>query len=98
VSSAIEIIGSQARTEILRRLWVEGPSTAPELADMVGTNRMSAYRHLLALEEAQLVVADLAPTERTGRTVTWRVLPQGVEGVVATWLAYVTGGGTAPAE
>lgn len=91
VTTAIKIMGNEARTEILRRLVLEGPLTVPELAAAVGSSTMSAYRHVLALEEAGLVTGDLPVGERAGRTVSWSVDVDAVRRVPHTWLSHVLG-------
>jgi predicted ArsR family transcriptional regulator len=93
VTVAIETIGNDARTEVLKVLWAtDGPLGAPELAKAVGTNYMTTYRHLRALEDAGIVRADLAIDERAGRPVTWTVDRDAVRAAAATWLGYVSGG------
>lgn len=92
VTQAIETIGSAARTEILKCLYVRGPQTVPQLADAAGSSLMSAQRHVTALERAGLVAGDPPPSDRgPGRVVTWHVVPEAVESVPVLWLRYVKG-------
>lgn len=93
VLSAIEIFGNQARVEILHRLVTEGPLTATQLGDRVGAARMSTHSHLRVLEDAGVISADVEPSKRPGRRVTWSINAARVQEVGSTLLAYVTAPG-----
>ena len=84
---AIEIIGNNVRTEILRRISERG-LTALELADRIGVHPASIHRHLIALEQHGLVSADVAPGRRRGKSVTWRTETDRVTEVGRTWVRY----------
>lgn len=87
---AIDIIGNNVRTEILRRL-ARQTLTAPALAGQIGVHVVSVHRHLLILEEHGLVVADLERGQRMGRGVTWRTEPDQVAELGRIWVAYGSG-------
>lgn len=94
VIDIIEIIGSHARTEILRLLALE-PATTVELGEALGTTRVTIYRHLIYLEEHGLVTADLKPGDRRGnRGIRWSVVPERVEELGRQWISYASGGGS----
>ena len=91
VIDIIEIIGSLARTEILR-LLARKPATTGELGEALETSRVTVYRHLVELEEHGLVVADLKPGERRGnKGVRWSVVPERVEQLGRQWIKYASG-------
>lgn len=91
VEEIIETIGNRARGQVLHELAANGPTTAPELAQRLGTNRASIGAHLKALESAGLVGADVAIGQRHGRTVRWNIDHQRVEQSVRRLGDYFTG-------
>lgn len=90
VRAAIDVIGNQVRTEILRRLSLES-LTAPELAESLAVSRFSVLRHLTALESLGLVTADRPIGARKGVTVHWTTDADRVSKVGTSWTAYATG-------
>lgn len=90
VRAAIDVIGNQVRTEILRRLSLE-PLTAPDLAKGLDVSRFSVLRHLTALESLGLVAADRPFGARKGVTVHWSTDVDQVSKVGTSWTAYATG-------
>ncbi len=91
----IEVLGNQARTEILHRLRQESRS-ASALAAELDLSRSSVHRHLLALEEQGYVIADVSPEDRSHRqsTAHWSINAPAIEAAIKTWLEYAAG--TAP--
>ena len=73
VERIIDVIGNHVREAIVRHLAVNGPSTATEVCDALGTaTRALIHRHLQALREAGIVEPDIPPDERRGRrAVVW---------------------------
>ncbi len=55
IRSVVDRIGNQARAQILRELALDGPLTARQLADRVGSSSMSVARNLAVLAESGLV-------------------------------------------
>lgn len=88
VLAAIETIGNNVRTEILRLVSAQS-LTAIELADQIGVHPASIHRHLIVLERHGLVAADVAPGRRRGQSVTWRTQTDQVADVGRTWVRYV---------
>ncbi len=86
----IEVVGSQVRTEILRRL-VPAAQTAPQLAEAMGVSRFSVIHHLSALELHGLVRADRARGHRRGTTVRWSTDTAQVAEFARRWTSYVHG-------
>lgn len=92
---AIETIGNNVRTEILRRVSERG-LTALELADMIGVHPASIHRHLIVLERHGLVSADVAPGRRRGQSVTWRTETDQVAEFGRTWVRYACSSADSP--
>ena len=86
---AIETIGNNVRTEILRRVSERG-LTALELADRIGVHPASIHRHLIVLERHGLVSADVAPGKRRGQSVKWRTKTDQVAEIGRTWVRYAS--------
>ena len=84
---AIETIGNNVRTEILRQVS-ERRLTALELADRIGVHPASIHRNLIVLERHGLVSADVAPGRRRGQSVTWRTESDRVAEFGRTWVRY----------
>ena len=84
---AIETIGNNVRTEILRQVSERG-LTAHELADRIGVHPASIHRNLIVLERHGLVSADVAPGRRRGQSVTWRTESDRVAEFGRTWVRY----------
>lgn len=76
-------LGDPTRRAVLRRLSVEGPRTATDLADALPITRQAVSKHLAALEGAGLVEAT-----RHGRERRWHLTPQPLTGA-AEWVAEV---------
>lgn len=71
---AVQIVGSTAKIHLLHVLSREDrPMTMRELAEALGTNKVSVRLHLLELEDHGLVGANLTREERPSHTVLWTV-------------------------
>jgi DNA-binding transcriptional ArsR family regulator len=92
---AIDTIGNNVRTEILRRASERG-LTALELADLIGVHPASIHRHLIVLERHGLVSADVAPGRRRGQSVSWRTETDEVAEVGRTWVRYACSSSDSP--
>lgn len=93
---AIDVIGNNVRTEILRRL-ARRPVTGHDLAREIGVHPASVHRHLVLLEAHGLVAADVARGKRRGQIVTWRTESDRVADVGRTWIGYATSQDSFPA-
>lgn len=91
VRQAIEAIGNQVRTELLHEL-AGGERTTQDLADRIGTTRVSVHRHLRALEALGLVSASRPLGHRVGGEggLTWTSNVEAIREVAARWAAYTT--------
>ena len=92
---AIETIGNNVRTEILRQASEKG-LTALELADRIGVHPASIHRNLIVLERSGLVSADVAPGRRRGQSVTWRTETERVAELGRTWVRYASSSAHSP--
>ena len=90
---AIETIGNNVRTEILRQTAEQG-LTALELADRIGVHPASIHRNLL--ERSGLVSADVASGRRRGQSVTWRTEAERVAELGRIWVRYACSFGESP--
>ncbi len=90
VLSAIEVIGNNVRTEILRRLAREA-LTAGNLAEQIGVHVGSVHRHLAMLEQHELVATDVDPGKRRGQMVLWRTNTTKVAEWAEVWGRYTSG-------
>jgi DNA-binding transcriptional ArsR family regulator len=90
VRVAIDVIGNNVRTEILR-LLSERPMTTLELAEQLRVHHASVHRHLVVLEEHELVTADVGRGRRRGQTVTWQTNGEKVAEIGQLWIDYASG-------
>lgn len=90
VRVAASVMGSQARTEILRQLALT-PRTAPELGTAIGLSGVSVWRHLGVMEVLGLVRADHDPGKRLGVTVRWSIDKNRTAALAQWWTDYATG-------
>lgn len=89
VRSAVAVMSSQIRTEILRHLAAHQGS-APELAAEFGISRFSMIQHLEAMEAAGLVQASRPSGQRKGRRVVWVTDVATVAQLAEAWVGYAT--------
>jgi DNA-binding transcriptional ArsR family regulator len=73
-------LADPTRRALLQRLVQEGPDTATRLVEQFAMSRQAVVKHLQALADAGLVVA-----EREGREVRYRATPDRLRDAV-TWL------------
>lgn len=90
VLAAIDVIGNNVRTEILRCLAQEA-MTARDLADSIGVHVGSVHRHLVLLEQHGLIATDVGAGKRQGQTVLWRTDTFKVAVCGEVWTRYASG-------
>ncbi|WP_375141411.1 ArsR/SmtB family transcription factor [Arthrobacter sp. STN4] len=90
VELAIATFGNIARTEILRYLLEHGPAARGDIVANVGASEASVAKHLLLLEEAGTVVADVEPGRRHGRAPRYSVDRARVRALLEAHLRYMT--------
>ena len=73
VAAAIDALGNSARAYLLHILSSRGEQTAAELAEAISSDRRSALRHVLTLENVGAVRGDVPTEQRHGRTVRWSI-------------------------
>lgn len=92
--TAIEqIFGNRARNDIIRVLAGEEQMTYGDLRDRVGIRDSTLHRHLRALEEYGVIIADLPPGKRQGRGVRYSIHRARVESLGQAWMRYLFGAG-----
>jgi predicted transcriptional regulator len=91
VRSATDVVGNNVRTEILRHLS-QRSRTSLELAELLQVHHASVHRHLVLLEDRELVTADVGRGRRRGQTVTWQSNPERIAEVGQLWIDYASGG------
>ncbi len=92
VKAIVDAVGHTVRTEILHQLSAR-PQTARELAEATGTVISQIRKHLVILEELDLVRADRPADERgpgRGRVVLWATNQERAAEVGRQWIEYVT--------
>ena len=62
------LLSRPVANEILRYLSAHGPATRGDIVASVSAGEPSVAKHLLALEEAGAIVADVEPGRRHGRS------------------------------
>lgn len=89
VVTVIELIGSRARTEIVKMLLVDGPKTTSEVARRLEfEHNKQAHHHLVALRDAGYVTSEVI--DRRG-TLRWTASRENVLQAPQRWVDYVTG-------
>jgi DNA-binding transcriptional ArsR family regulator len=83
VDAVFSALADPTRRRLLDQLSQEGPMTATELAPAYPVSRQAVVKHLAALTAAGLLRSD-----RQGRDVRYRMVPDRLDGA-ATWLAEV---------
>jgi DNA-binding transcriptional ArsR family regulator len=68
VEAAVATFGNRSRNEILRFLTANGPATRGDIVAAVSAGEPSVAKHLPALEDAGVVIVDVAPGRRHGRS------------------------------
>ncbi|MCA4132652.1 helix-turn-helix transcriptional regulator [Arthrobacter sp. M4] len=68
VEAAVATFGNRSRNEILRYLSAHGPATRGDIVSAVSAGEPSVAKHLTALEEAGVIVVDVEPGRRHGRS------------------------------
>ena len=67
VEAAIATFGNRGRNEIVRFLAANGPASRGDIVAAVSAGEPSVAQHLLALEDAGVVTADVERGRRHGR-------------------------------
>jgi DNA-binding HxlR family transcriptional regulator len=94
---AVDALTSRIGLGIMRELATEGPQTASELMTSLGlARRQTLLRTLYRLEEAGVVVADLPPDQRRGRTAVYSLVPEQVSRYFQQLEGFALGGEIEP--
>ena len=90
VELAVATFGNRSRNEIIRYLLENGPVARGDIVANVGASEASVAKHLLLLEEAGAVSADVEPGRRHGRAPRYSVNPERVKALLEAHLRYLT--------
>lgn len=91
VEAAIATFGNRARNEILRYLAAHGPAPRGDIVDAVSAGEPSVAQHLLVLEGAGAIGADVAPGRRHGRSPRYFINEERVKDLLTAHLHYLLG-------
>ena len=90
--TAIEqIFGNRARDDIICVLAAEAQMTDGDLRSRVGIRDSTRHRHLRALEEYDVIIAELPPGQREGRGGRYSIHRSRVESLGRAWMRYLFG-------
>lgn len=87
---AVSTFGNHARNEIIRYLLEHGPSARGDIVANVGAGEASVAKHLLLLEDAGAITADVEPGRRHGRAPRYSVNTKRVKELLEAHLRYLT--------
>lgn len=89
VEAAVATFGNRTRNEILRYLTAHGPASRGDIVEAVSAGGPSVAKHLLALEEAGAVRADVAAGRRHGRSPRYTADEERIKELLAAHLRYL---------
>ena len=89
VEAAVATFGNRARNEILRYLASSGPATRGDIVAAVSAGDPSVAKHLSALEEAGVVMVDVEPGRRHGRSPRYSANPVRIKELLDAHLKYL---------
>lgn len=90
VAIAMTTFGNNARNEIIRYLLEHGPQPRGEIVANVDASEASVAKHLVLLENAGVVGADVEPGRRHGRAPRYSVNPDRIRVLFEAHLQYLT--------
>ncbi|WP_035748979.1 ArsR/SmtB family transcription factor [Arthrobacter sp. 35W] len=89
VEAAVATFGNRGRNEILRFLAAHGPASRGDIVAAVSSGEPSVAKHLLALEAAGVVTADVEPGRRHGRSPRYSADQERIKELLAAHLRYL---------
>jgi DNA-binding transcriptional ArsR family regulator len=93
VELAVQVLGNRVRNEILRYLKNHPNALLADIADGVSISRHTIGPQLVALEGADVIVAQPPRGQRRGRSVLYSVNLAALESLINAWISYVVGEG-----
>ncbi|MBG0741319.1 helix-turn-helix transcriptional regulator [Paeniglutamicibacter antarcticus] len=90
VELAVATFGNRTRNEIIRHLLEHGPEPRGEIVANVEASEASVAKHLVLLEDAGIVSADVEPGRRHGRAPRYSVNPDRIRVLLEAHLQYLT--------
>ncbi|MEW1811884.1 helix-turn-helix transcriptional regulator [Pseudarthrobacter phenanthrenivorans] len=89
VEAAVATFGNRSRNEILRFLTAGGPATRGDIVAAVSAGDPSVAKHLAALEAAGVVMVDVEPGRRHGRSPRYSANPARIKELLDAHLKYL---------
>jgi DNA-binding transcriptional ArsR family regulator len=89
VEAAVATFGNRSRNEILRFLTSNGPATRGDIVEAVSASDPSVAKHLTALEDAGVVIVDVEPGRRHGRSPRYSANPIRIKELLDAHLKYL---------
>lgn len=87
---AMTTFGNRTRNEMIRYLLEHGPQPRGEIVDNVDASEASVAKHLVVLEDAGVIGADVEPGRRHGRAPRYSVNPERIKALLEAHLRYLT--------
>ena len=73
LEAAISAFGNRGHNEIIRYLNMNGPVPRGDIVDAVSASEASVAQYLIALEKTGVILVDVAPGRRHGRSPRYSV-------------------------
>ena len=89
VEAAVATFGNRSRNEILRFLTSSGPATRGDIVEAVSAGEPSVAKHLAVLEDAGVVMVDVEPGRRHGRSPRYSANPARIQELLDAHLNYL---------
>lgn len=89
VEAAVATFGNRSRNEILRFLTANGPATRGDIVAAVSAGEPSVAKHLAALEDAGVVIVDVEPGRRHGRSPRYSANAVRIKQLLEAHLSYL---------
>jgi predicted transcriptional regulator len=87
---AMATFGNRTRNDMIRYLLEHGPQPRGEIVANVDASDASVAKHLVLLEEAGVIGADVEPGRRHGRAPRYSVNPDRIRVLLEAQLHYLT--------
>jgi DNA-binding transcriptional ArsR family regulator len=89
VEAAVATFGNRSRNEILRFLTANGPATRGDIVAAVSAGEPSVAKHLTVLEDAGVVIVDVEPGRRHGRSPRYSANAARIKDLLDAHLSYL---------
>lgn len=90
---ASAIVGNRTKADIVKYLWLHGPTGPSELMRELGMLQGTVSAALRQLEQWAVVASDIPVEQRRGRTVTYTLNRERLQQLIDLSRDYIIGGG-----